>query len=103
MAKTNAKRVERSRPGRALALVALIVVALYAWMFISGTTQPKLGLDLQGGTQVTLVPTVAPGETGAIEQAQIDQAVEIIRNRVNGLGVAEAEVTTQGRVRTPSS
>ena len=61
MAKTNAKRVERSRPGRALALVALSVVALYAWMFISGTTQPKLGLDLQGGTQVTLVPTVAPG------------------------------------------
>ncbi len=71
-------------------------MALYAWMFISGTTQPKLGLDLQGGTQVTLVPTMAPGETGTIEQAQIDQAVEIIRNRVNGLGVAEAEVATQG-------
>ena len=96
MAKTNAKRVERSRPGRGLALVALAVVALYAWMFLSGTTQPKLGLDLQGGTQVTLVPTTAPGETGTIEQAQIDQAVEIIRNRVNGLGVAEAEVATQG-------
>ncbi len=84
-----------SRPGRPLVVVAVVVVALFAWMAVSGVTSPKLGLDLQGGTSVTLIPKAAPGE-GTITSDQINQAVEIIRQRVNGLGVAEAEVTTQG-------
>lgn len=54
---------------------------------------PKLGLDLRGGTQVTLTPRVS---NGTISDSQLTQAVEIIRQRVNGLGVAEAEVSTQG-------
>ncbi len=85
-----------SRPGRPLAVTAVVVVALVAWMVITGITSPKLGLDLQGGTSVTLIPKPAPGGE-AITNEQIDQAVEIIRQRVNGLGVAEAEVTTQGQ------
>ncbi|MSW42201.1 MAG: protein translocase subunit SecD, partial [Actinobacteria bacterium] len=55
---------------------------------------PRLGLDLRGGTQVTLTPRAIGGQT--ISDQQIQQSVEIIRQRVNGLGVAEAEVTTQG-------
>ena len=71
-------------------------MALVAWMFITGTMSPKLGLDLQGGTSVTLIPKPAPGgET--ITNDQIDEAVKIIRQRVDGLGVAEAEVSTQGQ------
>lgn len=48
----------RQWPKRAIALFALIVVAIYALIFLTGARQgtPKLGIDLQGGTRVTLVP-----------------------------------------------
>ncbi len=82
--------------GRSLVGIALALLALAAWMIISGVHTPKLGLDLRGGTSVTLLPKAAPGG-GDITSDQINQAVEIIRQRVNGLGVAEAEVTTQGQ------
>ena len=58
--------------------------------------EARLGLDLRGGTQVILTPELAPGSQGTLTQDQIDQSVEIIRQRVNGFGVAEAEVTVQG-------
>lgn len=73
-------------------LVALI--GLGVWSYWPGqSSTPKLGLDLRGGTQVTLLPRVSDGE---ITDSQLQQAVEIIRQRVNGLGVAEAEVSVQG-------
>jgi preprotein translocase subunit SecD len=73
------------------------LIALVVWTFWpSLTSTPQLGLDLQGGTQVTLLPTAAPGSDGAITDEQLDQAVGIIRQRVDGLGVAESEVTVQG-------
>jgi preprotein translocase subunit SecD len=66
------------------------------WTFWPGQTwTPKLGLDLRGGTQVILTPTSATGG-GAVTDEQLQQTVEIIRQRVDGFGVAEAEVTTQG-------
>ncbi len=80
-----------------LGAMAAIFVALYSYMFISGHTTPKLGLDLQGGTSVTLTPKAVDANGKPIPNAKvpsnsIDQAVDIIRQRVNGLGVAEAEV-----------
>jgi preprotein translocase subunit SecD len=77
-------------------ILGLVFVALAVWAFWPGTDHtPRLGLDLRGGTQVILVPkSTKPGE--AITDAQLNQTVEIIRQRVNGVGVAEAEVTTQG-------
>ncbi len=85
------------RPGRALAIIALIVVALYGWMFISGNHAPKLGLDLKGGTSLTLKPVIPPGSTSdIITQDAVNQAVEILRKRVDAIGVAEATVTSQG-------
>src|SRR6476660_5728498 len=51
---------------------------------------PKLGLDLQGGASVTLLPK------GAVQPDALGQAVQIIRNRVDALGVAEPEITRQG-------
>lgn len=85
-----------SRPGRILLVMALILVALLGWAFWPGNPNtPRLGLDLQGGTQVILTPK--PQTPGAsITDEQLTQAVEIIRQRVNGIGVAEAEVTVQG-------
>jgi preprotein translocase subunit SecD len=84
------------RPGRVLVVMLLAVAALAAWAFWPGQTNtPRLGLDLQGGTQVILAPT--PIEEGAsIGEEQLQQTVEIIRQRVNGLGIAESEVAVQG-------
>lgn len=85
-----------ARPGRLLVILAVIIAGLAAWAFWPGTdSSVKLGLDLQGGTQVILQPRpVTEGAT--ITDEQLDQTVSIIRQRVDGLGVAEAEVTTQG-------
>ncbi len=85
------------RPGRALLVLLVLAIGMGGWMAWQGATKPKLGLDLQGGTTVTLVPAPAPGETGTITDDSIKQAVEIISARVNGAGVAEAEVAPQGR------
>jgi preprotein translocase subunit SecD len=85
-----------SRPGRTLAILGLIVVALGVWTFWPGQSHtPKLGLDLRGGTQVILTPTSADSAANVTDD-QLKQAVEIIRQRVDGFGVAESEVTTQG-------
>jgi preprotein translocase subunit SecD len=73
-----------------------IIVALGVWALWPGTSHvPRLGLDLQGGTQVILVPNQAEGSAD-ITDDQLQQTVEIIRQRVNGFGVAEADVAIQG-------
>ena len=59
-----------------------------------GSWVPKLALDLQGGTQIILAPLVAEGQD--VTEEQLNQAVSIIRQRVDAGGVAEAEVSTQG-------
>nr|WP_106399357.1 protein translocase subunit SecD [Actinocorallia populi] len=63
-------------------------------MFLQGTTTPKLGLDLAGGTTVTMTAQTESGESAPAEQ--MDQAIKIIRDRVNGSGLTDAEVTKQG-------
>jgi preprotein translocase subunit SecD len=55
---------------------------------------PKLALDLQGGTQVILSPLLLDGD--AVTPEQLDQAVSIIRQRVDASGVSESQVITQG-------
>lgn len=55
---------------------------------------PKLALDLQGGTQVILSPLLLDGQ--AVTSEQLDQAVSIIRQRVDASGVSESQVITQG-------
>jgi preprotein translocase subunit SecD len=82
-----------AKSGRTLALLAVIVIAFGAIAIFQGDTKLKLGLDLRGGTSVTLAPKVAAG--GKIDKAAVDQAVAIIRQRVNSLGVAESEVSSQ--------
>ncbi|AUH44029.1 protein translocase subunit SecD [Streptomyces sp. CMB-StM0423] len=65
-------------------------------MFLSGHTTPRLGIDLAGGTSITLEAKSQPGSENAINSTNMDTAVNIIERRVNGLGVQEAEVQTQG-------
>ena len=84
---------QRQWPKRALALFALIVIVIYALIFLTGnkSATPKLGIDLQGGTRVTLVPQ---GEEPTQEQLQ--QARTILEQRVNGMGVSGSEVVING-------
>ena len=84
----------RQQNGRTLGIFLILTAALAVWTWFPNTDHaPRLGLDLRGGTQVTLTPKTG---SGTITDSQLQQAVEIIRQRVNGIGVAEAEVTTQG-------
>ncbi|MFI9830184.1 protein translocase subunit SecD [Streptomyces sp. NPDC051913] len=84
----------QSKPGRSLVLILIAIVALTGGMFLSGHTTPRLGIDLAGGTSITLEAKADQGS--AINKANMDTAVEIMNRRVNGLGVSEAEVQTQG-------
>nr|WP_246306769.1 protein translocase subunit SecD [Herbiconiux flava] len=63
-------------------------------LFSTATWTPKLALDLEGGTQIILTPKLESGQE--VSSEQLDQAVSIIRQRVDASGVSEAEVTTQG-------
>jgi preprotein translocase subunit SecD len=84
------------RPAKYLASFVLIVVALYALVFLTGngSAKPKLGIDLQGGTIVTLT---ARQEDGAQpSEDALNRARDLIEVRVNGLGVSGAEVVRDG-------
>ncbi|MFC5723294.1 protein translocase subunit SecD [Streptomyces gamaensis] len=86
----------QGRPGRVLVLILIAIVALVGGMFASGRTTPRLGIDLAGGTSFTLEAKNQPGKPNAINETNMNTAVGIIERRVNGLGVTEAEVQTQG-------
>ncbi|MFD8785284.1 protein translocase subunit SecD [Kitasatospora sp. NPDC059599] len=81
-------------PGRALALILVVTVGLVALMFGTGNTKPRLGIDLAGGTSITL--TAKSSDPKAVSKSNMDIATGIIERRVNGMGVSEAEVQTQG-------
>src|ERR1700760_1465389 len=62
----------------------------YGLVALIGTWKPALGLDLRGGTQITLTAQ------GNVTKGDLQQAADIINNRVNGSGISEASVITQG-------
>ncbi|MFB4312209.1 protein translocase subunit SecD [Actinomadura sp. GTD37] len=82
------------KPGRTLLALFAILVVLGGLAVWQGRTTPKLGLDLAGGTTVTLTAKTPGGKNPP--SAQMDQAVKIMTQRVNGLGVSDAEVAKQG-------
>lgn len=81
---------------RWLALFGVLVAAIYALVFFTGdkSPTPKLGIDLQGGTRVTLTARTPDGNRPS--QDSLTKAQEIIENRVNGLGVSGSEVVIDG-------
>jgi preprotein translocase subunit SecD len=84
------------RPGRYLAFFLFIVVLLYTLVFATPDhrAEPKLGIDLQGGTRVTLTARTESG--GVPPKESLDQARSIIETRVNGIGVQGTEVVLDG-------
>ncbi|MCY4036372.1 MAG: protein translocase subunit SecD, partial [bacterium] len=83
---------------RSLVAVALIVAAAAGLLAASlgAGNRPLLGLDLKGGVEVVLVPVDDPARPLDITEGDLDTAVNIIRDRIDGLGVAEPDVTRQG-------
>ncbi|HET8599643.1 MAG TPA: protein translocase subunit SecD [Segeticoccus sp.] len=87
------------KPVRTLVVLAVLVAGLYgllAGVATLGHAQwtPKLGLDLEGGTEMVLQPVVQGKQK--VNDQQVQQAVSIIRQRVDSTGVSEAEVSTLG-------
>ncbi|WP_395658767.1 protein translocase subunit SecD [Nocardioides sp.] len=79
-----------ARPGRTLVVFFLAVAIAYGLVAIGGSWKPALGLDLKGGTRITMIAEGSP------TKENLTEAANIIDQRVNGSGVTEAEVTTQG-------
>jgi preprotein translocase subunit SecD len=78
-----------------LVLIVALIGANGAGVLWSGASwTPKLALDLEGGTQIVLTPTLQSGET--VSEEQLAQAVSIIRQRIDAAGVSESEINTQG-------
>jgi preprotein translocase subunit SecD len=69
--------------------VVVIVFGLFAANLVAGNV-PSLGLDLQGGASITLQPE------GEYDAVALDVAINIIRSRVDSIGVAEPEIIRQG-------
>ena len=93
-----------SRPGRTIAVLGVLIALVFGLIWVAAPDRigkdtvdlaqkykPRLGLDLEGGTSVILTPRA---ERGKVTKDALNQAVSIIRNRVDSFGVAEAEVTT---------
>jgi len=84
------------QPYRYLTLFLVLLVGSYLLVFLTGDKQAtaKLGIDLQGGTRVTLTARTPDGSKPTPEA--LAQAQEIITSRVNGLGVSGSEVVVDG-------
>ncbi|KAA0084425.1 protein translocase subunit SecD [Mycolicibacterium sp. P9-64] len=84
-------------PYRYLTLFLVLLVGAYLLVFLTGDkhAKPKLGIDLQGGTRVTLTARTPDGSAPTREA--LAQAQEIISSRVNGLGVSGSEVVIDGQ------
>ncbi len=102
MAAPKTRSANLPRPKRTLVLFLAAIVAMYGLVALldvnakkgdDSAWKPKLGLDLQGGTRITFE---AKAESGKVTADKLSQARDIIDQRVNGTGVTEAEVTTQG-------
>ena len=81
-------------PGRTLVIFLVIIIVMYVLMGVMRTWSPKLGLDLRGGTSVTLTAKTEDGK--APPATSLEQARLIIQQRVNALGVGESSVKTMG-------
>ena len=86
-----ARTTPASRAGRTLVIFFMTIGVIYGLVAIAGSWKPELGLDLQGGTRITLIAKDQNNSSANLEEAR-----KIIDRRVNGSGVTEAEVTTQG-------
>lgn len=97
---SSSKKAARALPWRRLVFLTVLILALVVSLLAGTMTNsksrwvPEFALDLEGGTQIILTPTTTDGSK--VTESDVDQAIEIIRQRVDASGVAEAEITSQG-------
>ncbi|WP_347353635.1 protein translocase subunit SecD [Intrasporangium sp.] len=95
MARSTEKRsATRSLTALVAILIGLAAITAGLAQWGGGQYTPRLGLDLEGGTEIVLEPVLVGGQT--VTAGQINQAVDIIRQRIDANGVAEAEISTLG-------
>jgi len=75
--------------------LALILALAIGSLLVLRSLPLSLGLDLRGGSQLTLLVKPA-GDITKVEAKQLEAVKEVLERRVNGLGVSEASVTTSG-------
>ena len=83
-------------PARYLTVFLILLIGVYLLVFLTGSKRAdaKLGIDLQGGTRVTLTARTPDGSRPT--RQALSQAQQIISARVNGLGVSGSEVIVDG-------
>ena len=81
-------------PIGALLGTLVLGIGLLVWSLVVGQA-PLLGLDLQGGVEVVLEPVDTPENLALATEDNLNTAVEILRKRVDAIGVAEPDITTQ--------
>lgn len=91
---TPVKKAWRSLTWFLVIILGLVAINAGGVLWGGGSWVPKLALDLEGGTQIILAPKLESGKT--VSSEQLDQAVSIIRQRIDASGVSEAEINTQG-------
>ncbi len=91
---TPVKKAWRSLTWLLVIIIGLIAINGAGVLWANGTWVPKLALDLEGGTQIILAPKLESGQT--VSTDQLNQAVAIIRQRIDAAGVSESEINTQG-------
>ena len=93
---------KQNRPGRTLLSMLIVTAIAVGALVIGHFTQgagftPKLALDLEGGTQIILTPKLEEGaDARSVTSDDMNEAISIIRQRVDASGVAEAEISTLG-------
>lgn len=85
----------KHRPVRSLVIFGLVTAIFFLIMALNNAWSPKLGLDLRGGTTITLTARNSTGQ-GAVDSASLELARTIIQQRVDSVGVGESNVTTAG-------
>lgn len=80
---------------RTLVILALVICGMFTIMAVTGAWAPKLGLDLRGGTTITLTAKNSTGD-GRVDPKSLELARTILQQRVDSQGVGETEVTTSG-------
>ncbi len=89
----------KTRPGRILLILLILTAALFGTIGVGAMVSdaswtPKLALDLEGGTQLVLKPSTTDGSK--VTPEAMDQAIDVIRQRIDSSGVSEAQISKQG-------
>jgi preprotein translocase subunit SecD len=82
--------------GRQRFLLFFIVALVAASVYVLATVPIRLGLDLRGGSQLTIQVKQAPGSNQSVSSRDLEVVEKVIENRINGLGVSEPVVQTVG-------